>query len=108
MQHRSGPRPLQWLVGRGLRDTPGARPLVAARAKKGNEWEKSRPGESVTHSRNAIATRRQHTQDSESAPVHNNLAIDENFVLTVASMLGIYFDLQFAPELRRHPDGVKA
>jgi hypothetical protein len=69
---------------------------------------KSRPQESVTHCRNALAAGRQHTQNSEGAPVQDNLAIDENLVLAVASMLGIYFDLQLSPELRRHPDGVKA
>ena len=69
---------------------------------------KSRPREPVTHCRNALATGRQHTQNSEGAPVHNNLSIDENFVFAVASMLGIDFDLQLSPELRRHPDGVEA
>ncbi len=78
--------------------------MFRARARRG----KSRPREPVTHCGNALATGRQDTENSEGAPVHDNFAIDENLVLAVASMLRIHFDLQLSPELRRHPDGVKA
>lgn len=67
-----------------------------------------RPGEPVAYCTNALATRREQAKNCKGAPVHNNLAIDEDLVLAVSPMLGVYVDLQFSPELRRHPDGVKA
>ena len=76
-----------------------AKPLGRGSCQGGRDESagKSRPRESVTHCANALATGRQDTQNSEGAPVHDNLAIDENLVLAVAPMLGIYFDLQLSP-----------
>ena len=68
----------------------------------------SRNRESVPHCGNALATGRQDTEYREAASIHDNVAIDEDLVLAVTSMLRIDFDLQLSPKLRRHPDGVKA
>ena len=64
--------------------------------------------QSLTHRAHALATGRQDTQHGEGAPVHDDLAIDEDLVLAVAPGLVIDLDLQLPPDLRRHPDGVDA
>jgi hypothetical protein len=57
----------------------------------------SRPGEPFANCADALATRRQNTENSESATVDDDLVIDENPVLAVAPMLGVDFDLELSP-----------
>ena len=52
--------------------------------------------------------RRKDTQDRQGSSVHYNLAVDKDFVLAVAPMFGVDFDLQLSSQPCRHTDGVKS
>jgi hypothetical protein len=64
-------------------------------------------GESVADCANGLAAGREKTKNREESPVHKNLAIDEDFVLAVAPVLGVDLDMQLSFKLRRHTDGVQ-
>lgn len=52
--------------------------------------------EPIAHCADCLTTGREETKNREGAPVHHNLAVNENLVLTVAPMLSLNLDLQFS------------
>lgn len=62
----------------------------------------------VTYRVHGLAGRRQDAERGQGPSVHDNLAVDKNFVFTVATMFGVDLDLQLSSQPRRHTDGVKS
>lgn len=52
------------------------------------------------------ACRRHHSEDNQAAAIDDDLAIDENFILSVASRNRLHLDPKLATKPRRRTDGV--